>query len=231
MMFKCDTFMQKRQVEMPANPKELIVPITTDKGLCGGINSGAFRAVRTYVNERDRSKIDIMCLGEKGASAMKRPFADILRLNILEIQVPYNFPMVLAIAQHINEQAEGKDKIVVFYNEFVSAIAQILRTVELMPKHSFLETVKQGKLYHSIAIPDKNTANPALYELYVAANLWKCFLNNACSEEGSRMNAMENASKNAGEMKDSLTLQYNYARQARITTELCEIISGASAMD
>jgi F-type H+-transporting ATPase subunit gamma len=102
MMFKCDTFMQKRQVEMPANPKELIVPITTDKGLCGGINSGAFRAVRTYVNERDRSKIDIMCLGEKGASAMKRPFADILRLNILEIQVPYNFPMVLAIAQHIN---------------------------------------------------------------------------------------------------------------------------------
>ena len=139
--------------------------------------------------------------------------------------------MCLAVAGHINELAEGKDKIVLFYNEFVSAVAQILRTVELMPKHRFLETVKQGKLYHAIAIPDKNTANPALYELYVAANLWKCFLNNSCSEEGSRMNAMENASKNAGEMKDSLTLQYNYARQARITTELCEIISGASAMD
>jgi F-type H+-transporting ATPase subunit gamma len=223
--------MQKRAIDMPAEPKELVIPITTDKGLCGGINSGVFRAVRTYVNERDRSKIEIMAIGGKGASAMKRPFADILRLNICEIMVPFNFPMVLAIAQHINEQSAGKDKIVVFYNEFESAISQILRTVELMPKHTFLETVKQGKLYHSMAIPDKNTANPALYELYVTSNLWKCFLNNACSEEGSRMNAMENASKNSREMKDSLTLQYNYARQARITTELCEIISGASAME
>jgi len=108
---------------MPSDPKELLVPLTTDKGLCGSINSGAFRKVRDYVKERDRSKIDIMCLGEKGASAMKRPFADILRLNILEIQTPFNFPMVLAVAQHINEQAEGKDKIVLFYNEFKSAIA------------------------------------------------------------------------------------------------------------
>jgi F-type H+-transporting ATPase subunit gamma len=70
---------------MPADPKELIVPITTDRGLCGAINSGVFRGVRTYINERDRSKIDIMVLGEKGASAMKRPFADILRINICDI--------------------------------------------------------------------------------------------------------------------------------------------------
>ena len=77
--------MQKRSVEMPAEPKELLVPITTDKGLCGAINSGAFRAVRNYIATRDRTKLEIICLGEKGAAAMKRPFADILRLNICEI--------------------------------------------------------------------------------------------------------------------------------------------------
>lgn len=85
MMFKSDSYMQKRSVEMPAEPKELLVPITTDKGLCGAVNSSTFRAVRNYINARDRTKIDIVCLGEKGAASMKRPFADILRLNICEI--------------------------------------------------------------------------------------------------------------------------------------------------
>ena len=102
--------------------------------------------------------------------------------------------------------------------------------MELVPRHRFMATVKFGKLYFKGAIPDKNTANPALYDLYLSSNLWVAFLNNAASENSARMNAMENASKNAGEIVDKLTLQYNYARQARITTELCEIISGASAM-
>jgi len=182
MMFKSDIHMQKSTVDMPASPKELLVPITTDRGLCGSINSGCFRGVRTYINERDRSKIDILCIGEKGAAAMKRPFADILRLNIMDIEAPYNFPMVMAVSTHIQEQAESKDKIVVFYNEFKSAIAQVLRTVELMPKHRFLETVKDAKLYTAMAIPDTNTANIAIYELYLSSNLWRCFLHNSCSE-------------------------------------------------
>ena len=75
-----------------------------------------------------------------------------------------------------------------------------------------METLKYGKLYYKVAIPDKNTANPALYELYLTSNLWVAFLNNSASEQSSRMNAMENASKNAGEIVEKLTLQYNYAR-------------------
>lgn len=76
-------------------------------------------------------------------------------------------------------------------------------------------------------LPDKNTSNVALYELYLTSNLFVAYLMNAAAEQSSRMQAMENASKNAGEMLDKLTLQYNKARQARITTELCEIIAGA----
>ena len=86
-----------------------------------------------------------------------------------------------------------------------------------------------AKLYNQ-TIPDKNTSNPALYELYLTSNLWVAFLQNAASEQSARMNAMENASKNAKEIYDALRLQYNKARQARITMELVEIISGASAL-
>jgi len=81
-----------------------------------------------------------------------------------------------------------------------------------------------------MTLPDKNTGNPALYELYVTSNLWVAFLNNAASEQSARMNAMENASKNAGEILEGLKLQYNKARQARITMELIEIMAGASAL-
>ena len=101
--------------------------------------------------------------------------------------------------------------------------------MELMPRNRFLETMKYGRLYNQ-AVPDKNTSNPALYELYVASNLWVAFLQNAASETSARMNAMENASKNAGEILEALTLKYNKARQARITMELVEIISGANAL-
>lgn len=124
---------------------------------------------------------------------------------------------------------EQSEKIVIFYNEFKSAISTIIRQMELLPRKRFLETLKFAKLYNQTR-PDKNTSNPALYELYVTSNLWLAFLNNAASEQSARMNAMENASKNAKEILEGLTLKYNQARQARITMELVEIISGASAL-
>ena len=104
-----------------------------------------------------------------------------------------------------------------------------MRKVELISRKRFLETLKYGHLYEQKR-PDKATSNPALYDLYVASNLWVAMLNNAASEQSSRMNAMENASKNAGEIVEKLNLEYNKARQARITMELVEIISGASAL-
>jgi len=160
---------------------------------------------------------------------MSRPMGDILKVGVSEISTPYNYPTVMALANHIVTAGESCDKITVFYNEYVSAIATIIRHLELIPRKRFLDTLKFGKLY-DMTLPDKNTANPALYELYITSNLWVAFLNNAAAEQSGRMNAMQNASKNAGEIFDKLTLQYNKARQARITMELVEIISGAMAL-
>lgn len=98
-----------------------------------------------------------------------------------------------------------------------------------MPRKKFMDTLKFARLYNQTR-PDKNTSNPALFELYLTSNMWLAFLNNAASEQSARMAAMENASKNAREIVNKLNLQYNKARQARITMELVEIISGASAL-
>ena len=135
----------------------------------------------------------------------------------------------MAMAVHITNLSQDADKIVVVYNEFKSAISYVQRHMELMPKKRFLETMQYAKLYNQ-TLPDKNTSNPALYDLYLTSNIWVAFLNNAASEQSARMQAMENASKNAGEILDKLTLKYNKPRQARITMELVEIISGASAL-
>jgi len=98
-----------------------------------------------------------------------------------------------------------------------------------MNRKRFIESIG-GMYLYKVALPDKNTAAPALYDLYITSNLWVAMLQNAASEQSARMTAMENASKNAGEILERLTLQYNKARQARITMELVEIISGASAL-
>lgn len=229
MMFKSDTFMQRKAPEAPHNPRTLLVPLTSDKGLCGGVNSSIVRYVRDIVNNSDRSKMSLLAVGDKGLSGFKRGMPDLLKLSISDVSKPMNYPTCMSIAEHIIANADKADKIIVFYNEFVSAIKTIIRQMELMPRSRFLQTLAFGRLYDQ-KLPDKNTSNPALYELYITSNLWVAFLNNSASEQSARMTAMENASKNAKEILDKLSLQYNRARQARITVELVEIISGASAL-
>jgi len=229
MIFKSDQFMQRKMGTEPNDPAVVLVPITSDKGLCGAVNSTIVRDVKRLVPELNRAKTQIFSIGEKGSVGFVRPFPDILRTSITQIGTPYNYPTVMAMAVHISKLSQDSDKIIIVYNEFKSAIQYICRHMELLPQRRFLEAMKFAKLYNQ-TLPDKNTSNPALYELYLTANLWVAFLNNAASEQSARMNAMENASKNAKEILEKLTLQYNKARQARITTELCEIIAGAVAL-
>ena len=198
--------------------------------MCGATHSGIFRNVRDYVKHGNRSKMQIFSIGDKGTIAYQRPMKDILKVGISNVSTPYNYPTAMALSEHIIKASDGCDKITLFYNEYVSAIAMKIRHVELLPRKRFLDTLKYGKLY-DMTLPDKNTANPALYELYVTSNIWVALLNNAASEQSARMNAMQNASKNAGEIVDKLKLKYNKARQSRITMELVEIISGAAALD
>ena len=207
-----------------------MIPITSDKGLCGAVNSSVVRAIKSTVNKSNaRSKMQIFSIGDKGSVAMVRPFPDLLKTSISKIGTPYNYPTVMAMAVHIAQMSQDADKITVFHNEFKSAISYVPRQMDLMPRRRFLESMQFAKLYNQ-TLPDKNTSNLALYELYLTSNLWVGFLHNAASEQSARMNAMQNASKNAMEIYDALKLQYNKARQARITMELVEIISGASAL-
>ena len=218
---------------MPAEPAEcatVLVPITSDKGLCGAVNSSIVRQVKNIVKDSNsRSKMQIFSIGDKGSTAMVRPFPDLLKTSISKVGTPYNYPTVMAMAVHIAAMSQDADKITVVHNQFMSAISYVPRHLDLMPRKRFLESMQFAKLYNQ-TLPDKNTSNPALYELYLTSNLWVAFLQNAASEQSARMNAMENASKNAKEIYEKLCLQYNKARQARITMELVEIISGASAL-
>jgi F-type H+-transporting ATPase subunit gamma len=229
MIFKSDQFLQRKMPGDIADPSMVLVPITSDKGLCGGVNSSIVKNVKIAVQGKNRSKIQIFSIGDKGSVGMMRPFPDMLKFSISQIGTPYNYPVVMAMAVHITNLSQDADKVVIIYNEFKSAISYVQKQMELMPKKRFLETMAYAKLYNQ-TLPDKNTSNIALYDLYLTSNLWVSFLNNAASEQSARMQAMENASKNAGEILDKLTLQYNKARQARITMELVEIISGASAL-
>lgn len=230
MIFKSDQFMQRKMAAEPADPSTVFVPITSDKGLCGAVNSACVREIKKIMADvTNRQNYKIFSIGDKGSVGFIRPFPDILRTSITKVGTPYNYPTIMSMAVHVTDLSRDSDKICVIYNEFKSAISYETRQLDLMPEKRFLESMKFAKLYNQ-TLPDKNTSNPVLYELYLTSNLWVAFLNNAASEQSARMTAMENASKNAKEIYDKLTLQYNKARQARITMELVEIISGASAV-
>ena len=208
-LFNSDTYMKDR-IQNVSGGAELLVPITSDKGMCGSINSGIIRDMREYVGQRERAKLAIMSIGEKGSVGLQRQMKDILKIGISEVATPYNFPTAMALGENIVRESEihNSDKIVIFYNEFVSAIKTNIRHLELMTRKRFIGSFANMYLYHM----NKPSATPALYDLYVSSNLWVALLNNAASEQSARMNAMENASKNAGEILDGLTLKYNKAR-------------------
>jgi len=228
-MFKSDIIMQRKTQALGQGNKTVIVPITSDRGLCGGINSGIVREVKYRISHSgNRNNFQIFCIGEKGTSAFIRPFPDLLKNSISDVSIPLNFATVNAISNQINASAVGFDKVIIYYNEFKSAIKTIIRDLEVLPRDKFIEHLNHNKLYD--LKPDKHVANPALFDLYFSSNLYQAYLNNLASEQSARMSAMENASKNAKEIVEKLKLEYNKARQARITMELVEIISGASAV-
>ena len=221
--------MQRKVASLGQGNKTLMVAITSDRGLCGGINSSVVREIKYQIKHAtNRNNYQIFCIGEKGTSAFIRPFPDLLKDSISAVSVPLNFSTINAISAQVNIAAKEFDKIEIYYNEFKSAISTIVRQLEVLPKQKFIEHMSFNKLYD--VKPDKHVTNPAIFDFYFASNLYHAYLNNLASEQSARMTAMENASKNAKEIVEKLKLQYNKARQARITMELVEIISGASCV-
>lgn len=133
MIFKSDQFMQKKMPAEIADPAVTFIPISSDKGLCGAINSSVVREVKKLTIGMNRSKFQIFSIGAKGSIGLTRPFPDCLKMSISAVGTPYNYPSVMAMAVHIAQFSNESDKIVVVYNEFKSAISTVIRHMEIMP--------------------------------------------------------------------------------------------------
>jgi F-type H+-transporting ATPase subunit gamma len=229
--------------ELPA--KTLLVPFTSEKGLCGGVNSYITRATRSCVAKltAQGKSCDIAVIGDKGRAQLRRTMGSKLTLSNTELSTPGNYLLASALATELMVPAQNYDAIVLLYNKFVNPAVykQYYKVLTPFSKESSAEgdaaessagDGEGGELMEVYEFDaDKDEAMYDLYEYVLASQVFHSLMDAATSEQSSRMTAMENASKNAKELIGKLTLKYNRARQARITTELIEIISGASAIE
>lgn len=223
-------FDQLATIDALPDGKNVIVAITSDKGLCGGVHSAISRGVRALIGKFGAtSDISVIAIGEKGRSQMRRMVGPNLDLALTELSMPFSFGMASVVASKVFE-FENIGGIHVAYNEFKSAISYVPTLLTMTPFSQSGETETLAA-YEFDPPEAKESVLDHLFEYYVASQIYYGMMEGATSEQSSRMQAMENASKNAGELIDKLTLLYNRARQARITTELIEIISGAAALD
>lgn len=219
--------------------KNVIVTISSDKGLCGGINSTSVKISKALrkLNSGPDKETKYVVLGEKAKAQLVRDSKKDIEIIITELQKnPLNYTQVSVLADDILKNVEY-DALRIVFNKFQSAVA-FLPTVAtvLSPEIVERESEAGGKLgdldsYEIEGGETKSEVLQNLTEFQFSCVMFNAVLENACSEQGARMSAMDSSSRNAGEMLDRLTLTYNRTRQASITTELIEIISGASALE
>ncbi|BBH04010.1 gamma subunit of Mt ATP synthase [Prunus dulcis] len=219
--------------------KDVIVTISSDKGLCGGINSTSVKISKALnkLNSGPDKETKYVILGEKAKAQLIRDSKKDIVLVLTELQKnPLNYSQVSVLADDILKNVEF-DALRIIFNKFQSVVA-FLPTVStvLSPEIVEREAESGGKLgeldsYEIEGGETKSEILQNLAEFQFSCVLFNAVLENACSEQGARMSAMDSSSRNAGDMLDRLTLTYNRTRQASITTELIEIISGASALE
>jgi F-type H+-transporting ATPase subunit gamma len=226
-------FMNHLPSDQRAAPKT-IMNMGGDKGLCGGVNSSVAKAARRKVNETEAAgqQANLFYVGGKQSAALKRLYKDRFVYGCEGLTaVPGNFAQACAVAHRLD--TTEPDKLEIIHNHMVSAIAFDTQQHEVHTKKGVATIDKldlSKAIDHYSFEPDRVECFEDLHEFYYACTVFRGMLDGQAAEVSSRMNAMENASKNAGSMLEALTLRYNRARQAKITTELCEIISGASAL-
>lgn len=212
--------------EFPNN--NLLVVMSTDKGLCGGVNTILSRNTRNLIANLDKAgkSYKLFVAGDKGRAQLRRQYSDHIIGTATERVMPYSFELASSIASDL--ESGEYDAVHLLYNEFKSAIAYTPSAKSIKP---LLDPTDEFLYPYEIEPENDPETLQNFYEYTLASQVYYGMMENATSEQSSRMSAMENATKNAGEMIDKFTLQYNRARQARITTELIEIISGASALE
>ncbi len=213
----------------------LLVVMTAERGLCGGFNSNIAKLARQKAEElRGKGKtVKILTVGKKGRDALKRDLGDLFvgHVDLSEVK-RIGYTSAQDIAKDVLSRFDGAefDVATIFYSKFVNVVTQIPTAQQIIPA-SFEDDAAGDD---SGAIFDYEPSEEAiladLLPKGVATAIFSALLENGASEQGARMSAMDNATRNAGEMIDKLTIQFNRSRQAVITNELIEIISGAEAL-
>jgi F-type H+-transporting ATPase subunit gamma len=209
----------------------LLVVMTAERGLCGGFNSSIARLARARANELIAAgkTVKILTVGKKGREALKRDLADkfVGHVDLSEVR-KIGYDNAQAIARDVLARFEAGefDVATLFFNRFQSVISQIPTALQVIPAK--VEAAATPALYDYE--PGEEEILADLLPRGVATQVFAALLENGASEQGARMSAMDNATRNAGDMINKLTIQYNRSRQAAITKELIEIISGAEAL-
>ena len=218
----------------------VVVPVSADRGLCGGFNSSinkeTFRLVKSL--EDDGKNVQLMPVGKKSRDFFNRVMKDKILESFADLNVSVNgYDAALQVSNKLQElYFDGKfDKCIIVFNKFKSAISQEVTQQQLIPldvsnssKEENVDDIGAKAIYDYE--PDEETILKDLLPKNVSIQIFKVLLESDAGEHGARMAAMDNATRNAGEMIDSLTLKYNRTRQAFITKELIEIISGAESI-
>lgn len=213
--------------------KVVVILITSDRGLCGGFNSAILKkAEAMYRNEASNyEKFEFVCVGKKGYE-----YLTLRKIPVKEYHQDFQKSMSYAKVQAVaNDMIEGYvkgsvDEIRLLFSEFRSAVSQIPTLVTLLPVTTAESVSNAAPSVDFLYEPGREEILAELLPRYFKAKLFKGLLESAASEHGARMAAMDAATKNAGEMIKKLTQEYNRVRQAGITKELLEIVSGAEAL-
>ena len=211
----------------------LCVVLTADRGLCGGFNSNIIKKAKSYFQKiSDSGKtLKIITVGSKGYDQLKRLYQDKIIENIsFKESKNANYFDADKVGKIIIEKFENNefDVCTIFYNKFKNVITQIPQAQQIIPLNDEGNENSSDESYEFE--PDEDEILSNLLPKNISTQIFKAMLENSASEQGSRMSAMDNATRNAGEMVDKLTIEYNRSRQAAITKELIEIISGAESL-
>ncbi len=212
----------------------LCVVMTSDRGLCGGFNSNIIKKAKSYFSNilSEGKELKIITVGSKGNDQLKRMYGDKIIENIsFKESKNANYFDADKVGKIVIDKFENSefDICTIFYNQFKNVITQIPQAQQIIPLNSDDSEDNTSEESYEFE-PDEDEILSNLLPKNISTQIFKAMLENSASEQGSRMSAMDNATRNAGEMVDKLTIQYNRSRQAAITKELIEIISGAESL-
>ena len=219
----------------------LLVVVTAERGLCGAFNTNIVRAVRAKARElKDSGKtVKLFCVGRKGQESLRRDMEDdIVEYVTLRDVKQLSFADIRPVAEKISQMFSDSefDVCTVYFNAFKSVISQIVTDQQLIPvklpdpdAEADEDTVDLGGAIYEYE-PEENDLLGVLVPRNISVQIYRSLLESSAAEQAARMTSMDNATRNAGDMIDALTLTYNRTRQAIITKELIEIVSGAEAL-